>query len=298
MILKLNNITKTFGKQVVLKQINLSIAEPRLIALIAPNGSGKTTLFNIICNIETADSGSVEVVDLANEDTSIFSELTYMQDNSVLYYELTGMDHLKLVQDLHSLEKSQVDDVLQKLKMRHYMSKKVKHYSLGMKQHLLFALAILPQPRVLLMDEPLNGLDPASVVRVRQTLSELYRKGTTILFSSHNLDQIDKLTNDIYFLKNQQLVSYDQLLPADSIRTYECVTDDTSRVVISLTSHFKIEVEVLSNFNCRISCTSAEMEQIQSVKDIGIFQCQEVSKSLEQLYFELYEDYHDDITII
>ena len=190
-MLNIENIKKSYGNQLVLEDINLFINKPRLIALIAPNGSGKTTLLNIICNLEKADSGVVTVNNIPNNKIEIFEKLSFMQDNSVLYSELTGMDHIELIQAVYSLNRDRVDQVLSDLNMFDYISKKVKNYSLGMKQHLLFALAILPKPDVLLLDEPLNGLDPASVVKVRNSLISLHKKGTTILFSSHNLEQID-----------------------------------------------------------------------------------------------------------
>lgn len=298
MILKLDNINKSYGKQLVLKHISLSIDEPRLIALIAPNGSGKTTLLNIICNIEKADSGNVQVNDLPNNEIAIFEEMSYMQDNTVLYNDLTGMDHIKLVQDLHSLSEEIVNNVLGKLRMVDYMNKKVKFYSLGMKQHLLFALSILPQPQVLLMDEPLNGLDPASVVRVRNILLDLYKEGTTILFSSHNLDQIDKLTNDIFFLKNNQLVSYEDIVNNESEKSYEIITNDAAKFSGNLQNKIK-NIKVITNHKCIIQCTQGEMEQIPIIEEgVTIYNCQVLEVSLERVYFDLYEAYNYEVTQI
>lgn len=286
-MLQINNISKSYSKQRVLTDINLSIDKPRLIALIAPNGSGKTTLLNIICNLEKADSGTIKVNGLPNSEVEIFEELTFLQDNSVLYDDLTGMDHIQLIQDIHSVDKEKVDSALMDLKMEDYVNKKVKLYSLGMKQHLLFALSILPNPKILLMDEPLNGLDPASVVNVRNKLLTLYKAGTTILFSSHNLDQIDKLTDDIFFLKESRLISYDDIKANQAIKVFELILNQP-RLLMSLFD----ELEILSEFKCRIKCSLDEYKQLKNNENIIIYESREIVTTLEELYFELYEDYN------
>lgn len=289
-MLNIENIKKSYGNQLVLEDINLSINKPRLIALIAPNGSGKTTLLNIICNLEKADSGVVTVKNTPNNKVEIFEKLSFMQDNSVLYSELTGMDHVKLIQAVYSLNQDTVDQVLSDLNMFDYISKKVKNYSLGMKQHLLFALAILPNPDVLLLDEPLNGLDPASVVKVRNSLISLHKKGTTILFSSHNLEQIDKLTNDIYFLKNGNLISYDEIIKHKESRVFKVITDFPDKLV-SYAQNLACEVKVVSRYTCHIKCSLKQIQKIKKLDTLMIFEVCEIENSLEQIYFELYKDY-------
>ncbi|BDR57121.1 ABC transporter ATP-binding protein [Xylocopilactobacillus apis] len=288
MILELKDLTKSFKKQLVLDGINLSIEEPRLIALVAPNGSGKTTLLNIICNLERPDTGSVKIEGVTNHMQEIFYDVTYMQDNSVLYTELTGMDHIKFVQAAHNLSDERVEEVLTDLKMNYYMNKKVQNYSLGMKQHLLFAMVILPKPKLLLMDEPLNGLDPASVARVRETLKDLFKAGTTILFSSHNLDQIDKLTDDIYFLKNKQLVSCKEIID-QSINTYTVVVND----IEEFADKIKQPIEIETAHKGKIKCSSEEMAEIIRLTGSDVLDYEKELPPLEQLYFDLFEDYRD-----
>lgn len=102
-VLKVNDITKSYGKHIVLNKVNLEIDKPGIVALVGPNGSGKTTLMNIIANILSADSGSVEVLGKPNNDVSIFYDYSYLIDNNVLYDHLTGFDHLKYVAETHKL---------------------------------------------------------------------------------------------------------------------------------------------------------------------------------------------------
>ena len=205
-VLKVTNLTKNYGKQEVLKGINLLLEEPGIYALIGPNGSGKTTLFNTISNLLKPTSGEIEVVGKKNTDASIFYEVSFLKDNRVLYEYLSGYDHLTFIQSAQKLPKERVDEVIKKMQIGHYVHKKVGDYSLGMKQSLLIAMAMLNKPKLMILDEPLNGLDPTSVIKVRYLLKELAENGTTILISSHTLSEIDLITDNIMFLKDGRIV--------------------------------------------------------------------------------------------
>lgn len=205
-ILRVTNLTKNYGKQEVLKGINLELEKPGIYALVGPNGSGKTTLFNTISNLLKPTSGEIEVVGKKNTDTSIFYEVSFLKDNRVLYEYLSGYDHLIFIQSAQKLPKERVDEVIKKMQIEHYVHKKVGDYSLGMKQSLLIAMAMLNKPKLMILDEPLNGLDPTSVIKVRYLLKELADNGTTILISSHTLSEIDLLTDNIMFLKDGRIV--------------------------------------------------------------------------------------------
>lgn len=209
MILSANNIYKSYGKEEVIKGITFTIETPQIIALVGPNGSGKSTLLNIITNLLTADKGKVTILNKTNKDPNIFREISFMQDNSVLYDYLTGYDHLQFIGDVQGISKEQIMKTAERVGMHHYLNKKVGNYSLGMKQHLLLTMAIINEPKLLILDEPLNGLDPTSAIRVRELLLELYKEGTTILLSSHNLGEIDRITSHILFLKDGSLIEED-----------------------------------------------------------------------------------------
>lgn len=205
-ILRVTNLTKNYGKQEVLKGINLELEKPGIYALVGPNGSGKTTLFNTISNLLKPTSGEIEVVGKKNTDASIFYEVSFLKDNRVLYEYLSGYDHLIFIQSAQKLPKERVDEVIKKMQIGHYVHKKVGDYSLGMKQSLLIAMTMLNKPKLMILDEPLNGLDPTSVIKVRYLLKELEDSGTTILISSHTLSEIDLLTDNIMFLKDGRIV--------------------------------------------------------------------------------------------
>lgn len=205
-ILKIKDLKKKYGNHEVLNGINLQIETPGIYAVVGPNGAGKTTLFNLISNLIKADSGDIEVVGKKNTNEDIFFETSFLKDNNVLYDYLTGYDHLNFIKLAQKLPKDRVEEVVRKLQIESYMGRKVGDYSLGMKQHLLIALAMLNKPKLMILDEPLNGLDPTAVIKVRYLLKELVSQGTAILFSSHTLSEIDKLTGNIMFLKDGRIV--------------------------------------------------------------------------------------------
>lgn len=206
MILSVKNIQKSFGKEQVLHGITFEIDQPEIVALVGPNGSGKSTLLNIITNLLPADSGEVSVLGVSNQETDIFRHISYMQDNTVLYDYLTGYDHLQFIAEVQKVSKQQIKDTADRIGITSYLNKRVKNYSLGMKQHLLLAMAVLTNPKLLILDEPLNGLDPTSAIRVRELLLALKKEGTAILLSSHNLAEIDRVTSKVLFLKKGRLI--------------------------------------------------------------------------------------------
>lgn len=233
MIIQVENLHKHYKKQHVLKGIDMTVDEPQIIALVGPNGSGKTTLLNCMTNLLPFQEGTVELLGKKNTDISLFKEVSYLQDNRILYGDLTGYDHLKFVCSIQQLPADRIRQVTDRVGMTAYMKKRVRNYSLGMKQHLLLAMAILNEPKLLLLDEPLNGLDPSSAITMRNILLELHGEGTTIFLSSHNLDEIDRLTDTIYFMKDGELLK--ESLHDFSRNEYVITVDESDRAAAVLT---------------------------------------------------------------
>lgn len=205
-MIKVKNVHKSFGQHKVLNGCSFEIHEPKIVALVGPNGAGKSTLLNVITNVLKADEGSIELVGKPSSDPSVFYEVSFLKDNTVLYPYLSGYDHLKAIESFQNLSKERLMEVAEKIGISGYMKRLVRTYSLGMKQHLLLAMAIMNKPKLLLLDEPLTGLDPTSIIKVRALLKELLLEGTTILLSSHTLSEIDLVTNNILFLKDGQII--------------------------------------------------------------------------------------------
>ena len=213
MIIDVQGLKKRYKQHEVLKGVNFQIEEPKIVALVGPNGSGKTTMMNCLMNLLPYQEGIIKVLGKDHKDPSIFSEVSYLQDNRVLYGDLTGEDHLRFICHTQKLPVKKAREIAAYIGMDSYMKKRVRGYSLRMKQHLLLAMAVLNDPKLILLDEPINGLDPTSAIHMRNILMDLHAKGTTVIISSHNLEEIDKMTNLIYFMKDGQIIeeSLDQL---------------------------------------------------------------------------------------
>lgn len=287
MILSVKDLHKSYGKEKVLKGISFEIEEPQIIALIGPNGSGKSTLLNIITNLLKADRGEVTILTKNNKDPNIFREISFMQDNSVLYDYLTGYDHLQFIGDVQEISKEQITATAERIGITGYLNKKVQNYSLGMKQHLLLAMAVLNNPKLLILDEPLNGLDPTSAIRVRELLIALKNSGTTILLSSHNLGEIDRVTSKILFLKDGRLIKED-IAEYEQVR-YEIEVNDVVKAA-SLLTKASILVEIVGN-NLWISKESNSLNdaiQILENHDIKLLDIEKKVQGSEERYRKIF----------
>lgn len=209
MIVEVKNLNKSYGKHKVLNDLSFKIEKPQVLALIGPNGSGKSTLMNCMMNLISFDSGEIEILGKSNKDYEIFREVSFLKDNRVLYPYLTGFDHLKYICDIQKIPQERIDQVIELADIRSFYKKIVSSYSLGMKQRLLLAMALCNNPKLILMDEPLNGLDTDSIFKFRDLIKNLGENNTTILISSHSLNELDYITNDILFLKDGSVIYED-----------------------------------------------------------------------------------------
>ncbi|MGY3776307.1 ABC transporter ATP-binding protein [Helcococcus sueciensis] len=294
-ILKIKDLTKKYGDFEVLKGINLEINSPGIYALVGPNGAGKTTLFNIISNLLNKSSGEIEVVGKKNTDESIFYETSFLKDNNVLYDYLTGYDHLNFIKLTQKLSKDRVEEVVKKLQIESYMNKKVGEYSLGMKQHLLIALAMLNRPKLMILDEPLNGLDPTAIIKVRHLFKELVNSGTAILISSHTLSEIDKLTNHIMFLKDGKIVS--ESLDYSNDNMYYLELEDIPNLGLEKIIFEDIEWTIDEN-RIKVNLKSKSINDLLKLlidNDIRIVDIEKVKKGSEEKYIEMFPDEMDKI---
>ncbi|QUY65184.1 ABC transporter ATP-binding protein [Helcococcus kunzii] len=295
-ILKIENLTKYFGKQHVLKGINLEITKPGIYALVGPNGAGKSTFFNIISNLLKSDEGKVTVLGKENTDVSIFYETSFLKDNSVLYEYLTGYDHLNFIANVQKIPKEHIDELVDKMNIAHYMNKKVGNYSLGMKQHLLITMSMLNNPKLMILDEPLNGLDPTSIIKVRNLLKELENNGTTILISSHTLSEIDLLTDNIIFLKNGVL--HEEKIDIKQNKKYKISLEKSSIEKVSELKHDNATF-TLDNNNLIVEISDGNISSIISLLEKNNIEFNDIEKikmGTEERYIKMFPDEFKAVT--
>lgn len=288
-ILEIKGVTKYFGEQQVLDELDFSLDKPKVLALVAPNGTGKTTLLNSIANIDQIDEGTIRVFDQPHTDYQLFYKMSYLQDSSILYGHLTGWDHLEFVRKEQGKSKEELQQLILDLDIGTYMKKKVKHYSLGMKQHLLLAIALINQPALLLMDEPLNGLDPDSIIKVRTIIRSLASKGVSMIISSHNLDEIEKVTDNVVFLYEGKLIEKEEVM-IDAIE-YTIVLKEVEKA-LSFLSRIDVTCTKLSDYKFVGTFSKQQFSVFRSFckeQEIELFDCQVTHGQLETIYFNLYE---------
>ena len=288
MIINVQGLKKRYHQQDVLKDITFQIENPQIVALVGPNGSGKTTMLNCLMNLLPFQEGEITILGKNHKDPSLFYDVSYLQDNRVLYGDLTGYDHLKFICNVQKLPISKVKEVAEYIGMDSYGKKRVRSYSLGMKQHLLLAMAVINNPKLILLDEPINGLDPTSAIHMRNILMDLHAKGTTIIISSHNLEEIDKMTNTIYFMKDGRIL--EESLTNLNIPHYSLFVSNAEKALQHLTNYaegIQLQEGVLTFSEATLPLQKAIEELYKN--DIQIMKIENKKIGAEKRYMELFE---------
>ncbi len=205
-VLEVRDIHKNYGKKEVLKGVTFQIDSSEIVGLIGKNGAGKSTLFKVIAGLLKQKSGTVKILDqeVSSKNRKIFQQVGCLIEQVSLYPHLTGYEHIQIVAKLTDTKIDEhVETLISTLKMNSYIHNKTKTYSQGMKQRLGILLAVLNKPKLLLLDEPLNGLDPEGVYEIRTFLLNIcHQEGMSLLISSHILSEMQIFCDRFLFLKD------------------------------------------------------------------------------------------------
>lgn len=206
-LLNVVDLDKSFGKQQVLHGVSFSVATGHIVGLVGPNGAGKSTIMKSILGLIPTDGGKITIAD---DPVSITSHQELAQVGALIEYPgiypfLTGKQHLQLFAN-HKNRQANIEQVVNALGMQRYINQRAKQYSLGMKQKLGIAQALVNHPRLVILDEPMNGLDPQAVKNLRDYIRQLADEGTSFLISSHILSELEKLADDILILDHGQIM--------------------------------------------------------------------------------------------
>lgn len=281
-MLEVVNIEKSYGKKKILHDISFSIEKGQIKALVGPNGSGKTTLMNTMTNLLKRDGGQVLVDGKEFKDEKIFNHISFFKDEKILDENLYGMDYLNYIKNVYKRTKDDVDRVIKEIGIESFVKSKTGSYSLGMKKKLMLAMDFLPQRDIILLDEPLSGLDPTSVIKMMALIKKKAKDGQGILISSHSLNDIDEITNNILFLKDGKIL--EEVL--ENEKFIEIISNDNEKLSSVLKSKgFNMDKNMISLNNSSIN----DILSVIIENNIEILDIKRRSKTSQERYKEIFE---------
>ena len=290
-ILKCENLYKNFGKKQILKNVSFELYSGDILGFIGPNGAGKTTTIKLILGLQGITEGKVTIngYNIERQFEKAIEKVGAIVENPDLYMYLTGYENLKLISNLYdSIDKNRIDEVVKLVKLEKRINDKVSKYSLGMRQRLGIAQAILHKPNLLILDEPTNGLDPEGIKEMRELLINLAKKEKmAILISSHNLAELDNLSTKVCIIKNGEIIETSDIesIKKESKVDYQVFeVDNTEKIKSILKSaiilderHFKIDIQ---------KGEIPEIVKLLVKEEISLYKIQKEEISLEKAFFE------------
>jgi ABC-2 type transport system ATP-binding protein len=209
MVIRTDRLSFHFGDQQVVKAVSLEVPQGSIYGFLGPNGAGKTTTIKLLLNLLHAENGTIQIFDkdLQNNRIEILSQIGSLIEQPAIYGHLTGKENLCNRALLLQVPAEKVDEMLELVRLKAAANKKASQYSLGMKQRLGIALALLSDPKLIILDEPTNGLDPNGIIEVRQLLLRLVKEqGKTVFVSSHLLAEIERMATHVGIINHGELV--------------------------------------------------------------------------------------------
>ena len=294
-IVETRGLCKQYGQAMRVKQLNLSVPEGAVYGFLGPNGAGKSTTLKMVLGLAKPTAGEITVfgkpVNPRNR-IAILKQVGSLIESPSYYGHLTGEENLRIVQTLRGVPEKDIKEVLSIVRLDGQKGKQVAHYSLGMKQRLGLAAALLGFPKLLILDEPTNGLDPAGIQEMRELICSLPGQfGMTVLVSSHLLSEIDQMADHVGIIREGELVFQDTLaaLHARSRHHLALRTTDNgeaarllgeSRIPCTLEEGYLI-LPLLTDAD------AAKLSRFLAAHRVDLLRMEERQKSLEDIFLEL-----------
>lgn len=290
-ILEVEKINKTLSKKHILDDVSLSVQEGKILGFIGPNGAGKTTTIKLILGLQTIDSGKVLIngYDIVENYEKAIEKVGAIVESPDLYMYLTGRQNLELIARLYkNVPKERVEEVIKLAKLENRIDDKVSKYSLGMRQRLGIAAAILNNPNLLVLDEPTNGLDPEGIKELRNLLKSLAKnEKMAIVISSHNLSELESFCTDVCIIKNGKVIS------TSSVK--EIKKEEKPHYIIELNKTTKLnkilkeEDEVVDETHIKVTRTKEDLASLIKTlveEKYSIYEVKLVEMTLEEAFLK------------
>jgi ABC-2 type transport system ATP-binding protein len=291
-ILTINNLTKKFGYLTAVKDLSFTINKGNVYGILGPNGSGKSTTLGIVLNVVNKTSGSFHWFDGNTTTHNALKKVGAIIERPNFYPYMTASQNLKLVCKIKGVNHGKIEEKLELVGLLDRKDSKFSTYSLGMKQRLAIASALLNDPEILILDEPTNGLDPQGIHQIRSLIKQIASQGTTILLASHLLDEVEKVCSHVVVLrKGEKLYSgrVDEMI--SSYGFFELKTDKQEELITLLKTHqsfknIKVEGELVTAF-LNEPMNAIDFNKFMFEKGIILSHLVKRKESLEEQFLQL-----------
>ena len=271
-VLELKNVSKSFEKRKIIDNLNLEVEEGEIYGFLGPNGSGKTTTIKMILRLINSDSGEIKVngYDTKKQFEKAMECIGAIVENPDLYKYMSGIDNLRLHARIRNIDEKRIKEVLELVELKGREKDKVGKYSLGMKQRLGLALTLLHKPKVLILDEPTNGLDPAGIKKLRDILKEIsHKEGVAVFVSSHILSEMQLMCDRVAVLDNGKIVKVEKISDTNEEKeeVVEIKVRNIKKAVKIVKEEFNLDVKIENN---KINITVRTEKLPEVIKKLAI----------------------------
>lgn len=294
-IINTSGLTYGYSKDATtLFDINMTVERGNIYGFLGPNGSGKTTTLSLLLGLLQGARGEIEIFgkSINRNRKEILKNIGSLIETPSLYGHLSARENLEVYRNIYNADKSRIDDVLKTVGLDDTGGKSVKRFSLGMKQRLAVALALLPNPELLILDEPTNGLDPTGIIELRELIKKLNKeRGITILVSSHILSEVEKMVSHVGIIFRGRMIfqgNLDQLNKLQPKQSKLIINTSNNHLAYDLLHEFQPEKnpETISlNFTDNMQVASITRKLIAN--NIDVYMLNPIKQDLEQLYIDL-----------
>ena len=294
-IIETHDLCKQYGNALRVAHLDLDVPEGSVSGLLGPNGAGKSTTLKMILGLVRPTAGSIRVLGKSMDSKNrlaVLRQVGSLIESPSYYGHLTGEENLRIVQTLRGVPEKNIREVLQIVRLDGQRGKKVAHYSLGMKQRLGLAAALLGYPKLLILDEPTNGLDPAGIQEMRELICELpERFGMTVVVSSHLLSEIDQMADHVAIIRDGELVFQDTLEALHGRSRHHLALRTTNNAVARAILQEKSvpcqEEEGYLILPILSDELAGQFTRLLGARNLGVIRLEERQKSLEDIFLEL-----------
>ena len=294
-IITTNALCKQYGKNLRVNNLGLSVPEGGVYGFLGPNGAGKSTTLKMILGLVKPTAGNITVFGKPVNDhnrLTILKNVGSLVESPSNYGHLSGEENLQIFQTIRGLPKKEIDRVLHIVRLENQKKKKVSQYSLGMKQRLGLACALLGNPKLLILDEPTNGLDPAGIQEMRELIISLPTQyGMTVMVSSHLLVEIDQIANSVGIINKGELVFQGKLSALHERSQHNiALRSMNNELAAEVLKTHNVPFEIQNGFLILPALEDGLLARITtslSEKFVGLVRIEERHKSLEDIFLEL-----------